>query len=91
MKAFADASGNSGMIFIFVSGLTIAGALDKASTLSLSSAVLLLLAASSAAAPAGVDDDVAGGLSPSVDAIGEGGLSSAAGGGPLSVTFLMKH
>ena len=86
MKAFADASGNSGMIFIFVSWLTIAGALDGASTLSLSSAVLLLLAASSAAATAGVDDDVAGGLSPSVDAVGEGGLSSAAGGGPLSVT-----
>ena len=76
--------------------MTIAGALDGASTLSLSSAVLLLLAASSAvllllaassaAATAGVDDDVAGGLSPSVDAVGEGGLSSAAGGGPLSVT-----
>ena len=84
MKAFADASGNSGMIFIFVCRTTIVGAL---ATLSLSSAVLLLLEVSSASATAGVDVDVAGGLSPSADAVGKGGLSSAAGGGPLSVVF----
>ena len=59
--------------------------------LAASSAVLLLLAASSAAATAGVDDDVVGSLSPSVDVVGEGDLSSAAGGGPLSVTFLMEY
>ena len=79
MKAFADASGNSGMIFIFVCRMTIVGA---PATLSLSSAVLLLLEMSSASATAGVDVDVVGGLSPSADAVGKGGLSSAAGGGP---------
>ena len=87
MKAFADASGNSGMIFIFVCRMTIVGALATLATLSLSSAVLLLLEVSSASATAGVDVDVAGGLSPSADAVGKGGLSSAAGGGPLSVVF----
>ena len=87
MKAFADASGNSGMIFIFVCRTTIVGALATLATLSLSSAVLLLLEVSSASATAGVDVDVAGGLSPSADAVGKGGLSSAAGGGPLSVVF----
>ena len=71
--------------------MTIAGALDEASTLSLSSAVLLLLATLSAAATAGVDVDIAGDLSPSVDVVGEGGLSSTADGGPLSVTILMEH
>ena len=49
--------------------------------------MLLLLEVSPASATAGVDVDVAGGLSPSADAVDEGGLSSAAGGGPLSVLF----
>ena len=48
---------------------------------------LLLLEVSSAFATTGVDVDVAGGLSPSADAVGKEGLSSAVGGGPLSVVF----
>lgn len=82
----AVASGNSGIMFVCDCWSVATGTSDEVLSLFPPSTTLLSsLLFSVVAGAAGVDDESAGGLSPSTDAVDDGTLSSVAAGGLLSI------